>query len=80
MIEARRINIKKFKDVMTHAFEQRYLIDLTDYDNWVGFRDFLEYAWGLFKEKQLVDGDFERMESNHETKYRRLFWKIYYIK
>ena len=47
-MEDRTISFGDFKRVMRHAFSEQYVVDLTDYDQWCGFSDFLSFAWNCF--------------------------------
>jgi hypothetical protein len=52
MTYKRTITEEKFMDTLTYAFESSHHVDLTNYFEFIGFRDFLRFTWSCFNRKK----------------------------
>jgi len=68
----RKITFEKFKDVAMYSWEQYMRIDLTDYYQFVGFKEFLEYFWEQFDSKRKYRGEIQSKNTAKEKLALRL--------
>lgn len=53
---SKKIELERFKDALRLAADKTSSIDLTDYDAWLGYNNFIDFAW------RALDGRTKRNE------------------
>lgn len=71
----KKITREQFEEALFHAVKEFWLTDLTDYDNWMGIRDFCRFAWRCLDKKYRWHK--KKLSDKPPKRYRKLFGRFY---